>query len=129
MLSLSEPRCGFRLWRSHLWRGVPRSDRNAQAVFFTGGFIIACLTFGDELLGFALKPAAARNAPQLVAPEIAFVSPEAAPARRPPEVIRLLKKQPRAIPDGPDFRSRVAPVSGNGDSTDHPRAHQQRICG
>ena len=32
---------------------------------------------------------------------------------------------------GPVFFTgfRVAAVSGNGDSTDHPRTHQQRICG
>ena len=32
----------------NLWRGVPRADRNAQAVFFTGGFIIACLTLATS---------------------------------------------------------------------------------
>ena len=32
---------------------------------------------------------------------------------------------------GPVFFTgfRVAAVSGNGDSMDHPRTHQQRICG
>ena len=48
-------------------------------VFFTGGFIIAYgLTFGDELLGLALQPATAGNAPQFELPEFVFVSPEEA---------------------------------------------------
>jgi hypothetical protein len=50
-------------------------------VFFTGGFIIACLTFGDKLLGLALQPTTAGSAPQLEVPEIAFISPEEAPVQ------------------------------------------------
>ena len=48
-------------------------------MFFAGGFIIAYgLTFGDQLLGLALQPATAGNAPQFELPEIVFVSPEEA---------------------------------------------------
>jgi hypothetical protein len=78
MLSLSEPRCGFRLWRSQPGEAFVARTATLGPVFFTGSFIIACLTFGDELLGLALQPATAGNAPQLEAPEIAFVSPEEA---------------------------------------------------
>ena len=48
-------------------------------LFFAGGFIIAYgLTFGDELLGLALQPATAANAPQFELPEFVFASPEEA---------------------------------------------------
>ena len=77
MLSLSEPPCRFRLWRSHLF-GAAFLALTARLgpVFFTGAFIIHRLTFGDELLGLALQAATAGNAPQL-----AFVSPEEAPVQ------------------------------------------------
>jgi len=45
-------------------------------VFFVAGFIIAYgLTLGDEVLGLALQPATAGNAPQFEVPEIFFVPP------------------------------------------------------
>jgi hypothetical protein len=51
-------------------------------VFFVAGFIIAYgLTLGDEVLGLALQPATAGNAPQFELPEIAFVPPEQALVR------------------------------------------------
>src|SRR5215471_10448359 len=51
-------------------------------VFFVAGFIIAYgLTLGDQVLGLALQPATAGNAPQFELPEIAFVPPEEALVR------------------------------------------------
>jgi multidrug resistance protein MdtO len=51
-------------------------------VFFVAGFIVAYgLTLGDEVLGLALQPATAGNAPQFELPEIAFVPPEEALVR------------------------------------------------
>ena len=45
-------------------------------MFFTAGFIVAYgLTLGDLVLGLALQPATAGNAPQLELPEIFFVPP------------------------------------------------------
>ena len=49
------------------------------AAFFAVGFIMVYgLTLGDQVLGLALQPATAANAPQLELPEIVFVSPEEA---------------------------------------------------
>ena len=80
MLSLSEPALRIPLMAVATF-GAAFLGRTATPgpVFFTGGFIIAYgLTFGDELLGLALQPATAGNAPQLEVPEIAFISPEEA---------------------------------------------------
>jgi multidrug resistance protein MdtO len=80
MMSLSEPALRIPLMAVATF-GAAFLGRTATLgpVFFTGGFIIAYgLTFGDQLLGLALQPATAGNAPQLEVPEIAFVSPEEA---------------------------------------------------
>ena len=45
-------------------------------MFFVAGFIVAYgLTLGDEVVGLALQPATAGNAPQFELPEIFFVPP------------------------------------------------------
>ena len=80
MLSLSEPALRIPLMAVATF-GAAFLARTATLgpVFFTGGFIIAYgLTFGDELLGLALQPATAGNAPQFELPEFVFVSPEEA---------------------------------------------------
>jgi multidrug resistance protein MdtO len=80
MLSLSEPALRIPLMAVATF-GAAFLARTATlgSVFFTGGFIIAYgLTFGDQILGLALQPATAGNAPQFEAPEFAFVSPEEA---------------------------------------------------
>jgi multidrug resistance protein MdtO len=51
-------------------------------VFFVAGFVIAYgLTLGDQVLGLALQPATAANAPHFELPEIFFVPPSEALAR------------------------------------------------
>ena len=80
MLSLSEPALRIPLMAVATF-GAAFLARTATLgpLFFAGGFIIAYgLTFGDELLGLALQPATAGNAPQFELPEIVFVSPEEA---------------------------------------------------
>ena len=80
ILSLSEPALRIPLMAVATF-GAAFLARTATLgpVFFTGGFIIAYgLTFGDELLGLALQPATAGNAPQFELPEFVFVSPEEA---------------------------------------------------
>ena len=53
-------------------------------VFFVAGFIVAYgLTLGDQVLGLALQPATAGNAPQFELPEIFFVPPAEALVRSP----------------------------------------------
>jgi multidrug resistance protein MdtO len=83
MLSLSEP--GFRIplmvvttfGAMFLSRASPLGS-----VFFVAGFIIAYgLTLGDQVLGLALQPATAGNAPQFELPEIFFVPPSDALVR------------------------------------------------
>src|SRR5215468_10127249 len=83
MLSLSEPALRIPLMAvmtfgaMFLSRALPLGP-----VFFVAGFIIAYgLTLGDEVLGLALQPATAGNAPQFELPEIAFVPPEEALVR------------------------------------------------
>src|SRR6516162_2770858 len=77
MLSLSEPALRIPLMAvmtfaaMFLGRASPLGP-----VFFVAGFIIAYgLTLGDEVLGLALQPATAGNAPQFEVPEIFFVPP------------------------------------------------------
>src|SRR6516165_4696792 len=77
MLSLSEPALRIPLMAvmtfaaMFLGRASPLGP-----VFFVAGFIIAYgLTSGDEILGLALQPATAGNAPQFEVPEIFFVPP------------------------------------------------------
>jgi multidrug resistance protein MdtO len=80
ILSLSEPALRIPLMAVATF-GAAFLARTATLgpVFFTGGFIIAYgLTFGDELLGLALQPATAGNAPQFELPEFVVVSPEEA---------------------------------------------------
>src|SRR5262252_5101170 len=83
MLSLSEPALRIPLMAvmtffvMFLSRASPLGP-----VFFVAGFIIAYgLTLGDQVLGLALQPATAGNAPQFELPEIAFVPPEEALVR------------------------------------------------
>ena len=80
MLSLSEPALRIPLiavttfGAMFLARASPLGP-----VFFVAGFIVAYgLTLGDQLLGLALQPATAGNAPQFELPEIFFVPPEEA---------------------------------------------------
>ena len=80
MLSLSEPALRIPLMAVATF-GAAFLARTATLgpLFFAGGFIIAYgLTFGDELLGLALQPATAGNAPQFELPEFVFASPEEA---------------------------------------------------
>ena len=80
MLSLSEPALRIPLMALTTF-GAMFLSRAATLgpAFFTVGFIITYgLTLGDQLLGLALAPATAADAPQLELPEIIFVSPEEA---------------------------------------------------
>ena len=80
MLSLSEPALRIPLMAVATF-GATFLSRTATLgpVFFAAGFIVAYgLTLGDEVLGLALQPATAGNAPQFELPEIVFVSPEEA---------------------------------------------------
>jgi multidrug resistance protein MdtO len=83
MLSLSEPALRIPVMAAttfgamFLSRGSPLGP-----VFFVTGFIVAYgLTLGDQVLGLALQPATAGNAPQFELPEIAFIPPEEALVR------------------------------------------------
>jgi multidrug resistance protein MdtO len=83
MLSLSEPALRIPLMAvltfatMFLTRTSPLGP-----VFFVAGFIVAYgLTLGDQVLGLALQPATAGNAPQFELPEIFFVPPTEALVR------------------------------------------------
>src|ERR1700739_4880842 len=80
MLSLSEPALRVPLMAAMTFVAMFLSRTATPGpVFFVSGFIIAYgLTMGDEVLGLALQPATAGNAPQFELPEIAFVPPEEA---------------------------------------------------
>ena len=80
MLSLSEPALRIPLMALTIFGAMFLSRAATMgSVFFGVGFIIAYgLTLGDQLLGLALQPATAANAPQLELPEIVFVSQEEA---------------------------------------------------
>src|SRR5262247_2407795 len=80
MLSLSEPALRIPLMAVMTFGAMFLSRASPQGpVFFVAGFIIAYgLTLGDQVLGLALQPATAGNAPQFELPEIAFVPPEEA---------------------------------------------------
>jgi multidrug resistance protein MdtO len=83
MLSLSEPALRIPLIAVMTF-GAMFLSRAATLgpVFFVAGFIIAYgLTLGDEVLGLALQPATAANAPQFELPEIFFVPPSDALVR------------------------------------------------
>src|SRR5215471_2230318 len=83
MLSLSEPALRIPLMAVMTFGAMFLSRASPLGpVFFAAGFIIAYgLTLGDEVLGLALQPATAGNAPQFEFPEIAFVPPEEALVR------------------------------------------------
>src|SRR5215510_4465345 len=77
MLSLSEPALRIPLMAVMTF-GAMFLSRAATLgpVFFVAGFVIAYgLTLGDGVLGLALQPATAANAPQFELPEIFFVPP------------------------------------------------------
>jgi multidrug resistance protein MdtO len=77
MLSLSEPALRIPLMAVMTFGTMFLSRASPLGpVFFAAGFIIAYgLTLGDQVLGLALQPATAGNAPQFELPEIAFVPP------------------------------------------------------
>jgi multidrug resistance protein MdtO len=83
MLSLSEPALRIPLMAVTTFCGMFLSRVSPLGpVFFVAGFIIAYgLTLGDQVLGLALQPATAGNAPQFELPEILFVPPEEALVR------------------------------------------------
>jgi multidrug resistance protein MdtO len=83
MLSLSEPALRIPLMAVITFAAMFLSRASPLGpVFFVAGFIVAYgLTLGDEVLGLALQPATAGNAPQFELPEIAFVPPEEALVR------------------------------------------------
>jgi multidrug resistance protein MdtO len=77
MFSLSEPALRIPLMAVTTF-GAMFLSRAATLgpVFFVAGFVIAYgLTLGDQVLGLALQPATAANAPQFELPEIFFVPP------------------------------------------------------
>jgi multidrug resistance protein MdtO len=77
MLSLSEPAFRIPLMAVTTFGAMFLSRASPLGpVFFVAGFIIAYgLTLGDQVLGLALQPATAGNAPQFELPEIFFVPP------------------------------------------------------
>ena len=83
MLSLSEPALRIPLMAVMTFGAMFLSQASPLGpVFFAAGFIVAYgLTLGDEVLGLALQPATAGNAPQFELPEIFFVPPEEALVR------------------------------------------------
>src|SRR5215472_6782346 len=83
MLSLSEPALRIPLMAVMTFGAMFLSRASPLGpVFFVAGFIVAYgLTLGDQVLGLALQPATAGNAPQFELPEIAFVPPEEALVR------------------------------------------------
>jgi multidrug resistance protein MdtO len=83
MLSLSEPAFRIPLMAATTFGAMFLSRASPLGpVFFVAGFIIAYgLTLGDQVLGLALQPATAGNAPQFELPEIFFVPPSDALVR------------------------------------------------
>ena len=80
MVSLSEPALRIPLIAATTFVAMFLSRASPLGpVFFVTGFIVAYgLTLGDQVLGLALQPATAGNAPQFELPEIFFVPPEEA---------------------------------------------------
>ena len=78
MLSLSEPALRIPLMAVLTFATMFLSRASPLGpVFFVAGFIVAYgLTLGDQVLGLALQPATAGNAPQFELPEIFFVPPD-----------------------------------------------------
>jgi multidrug resistance protein MdtO len=83
MLSLSEPALRIPLIAVVTFGAMFLSRVSPLGpIFFVAGFIVAYgLTLGDQVLGLALQPATAGNAPQFELPEILFVPPEEALVR------------------------------------------------
>jgi multidrug resistance protein MdtO len=83
MLSLSEPALRIPLIAVVTFGAMFLSRISPLGpIFFVAGFIVAYgLTLGDQVLGLALQPATAGNAPQFELPEIFFVPPEEALVR------------------------------------------------
>ena len=83
MLSLSEPALRIPLMAAMTFGAMFLSRASPLGpVFFVAGFIVAYgLTLGDQVLGLALQPATAGNAPQFELPEIFFVPPAEALVR------------------------------------------------
>src|SRR6201993_454538 len=83
MLSLSEPALRIPLIAVVTFGAMFLSRVSPLGpIFFVAGFIVAeGLTLGDQVLGLALQPATAGNAPQFELPEIFFVPPEEALVR------------------------------------------------
>src|SRR5271170_7795016 len=83
MLSLSEPALRIPLMAVTTFGAMVLSRASPLGpVFFVAGFIVAYgLTLGAEVMGLALQPATAGNAPHFELPEIAFVPPEEALVR------------------------------------------------
>jgi multidrug resistance protein MdtO len=80
MISLSEPALRIPLMALTTFAAMFLSRAATMgAAFFAVGFIMVYgLSLGDQVVGLALQPATAGNAPQLELPEIIFVSPEEA---------------------------------------------------
>jgi multidrug resistance protein MdtO len=80
MLSLSEPalRIPLMVLTTFVAMFLSRAATMGAAFFAVGFIMVYGLTLGDQVLGLALQPATAANAPQLELPEIVFVSPEEA---------------------------------------------------
>jgi multidrug resistance protein MdtO len=83
MLSLSEPALRIPLMAVMTFAAMFLSRAATLGpVFFVAGFVIAYgLTLGDQVLGLALQPATAANAPHFELPEIFFIPPEDALVR------------------------------------------------
>jgi multidrug resistance protein MdtO len=83
MLSLSEPALRIPLIAVVTFGAMFLSQISPLGpIFFVAGFIVAYgLTLGDQVLGLALQPATAGDAPQFELPEIVFVPPEEALVR------------------------------------------------
>jgi multidrug resistance protein MdtO len=83
ILSLSEPALRIPLMAVTTFGAMFLSRVSPLGpLFFVAGFIIAYgLTLGDQVLGLALQPASAANAPQFELPEIFFVPPSDALVR------------------------------------------------
>jgi multidrug resistance protein MdtO len=80
MLSLSEPalRIPLMVLTTFVAMFLSRAATMGAAFFAVGFIMVYGLTLGDQVLGLALQPATAANAPQAELPEIVFVSPEEA---------------------------------------------------
>jgi multidrug resistance protein MdtO len=80
MISLSEPalRIPLMVLTTFVATFLSRAATMGAAFFGVGFIMVYGLTLGDQVIGLALQPATAANAPQAELPEIVFVSPEEA---------------------------------------------------